>query len=662
MPSIIDAFLIEVGLDAKQFNRQQQDVTEKWRKTADAMERDSRRVESAANKATEALAAVGRQVLGLYALLLGARGITEFVTQITTADAALGRLGTNLGMTPQRLFAWQMAVKEMGGSAEGFTGALTKATDALYKFHTLGQDLPLDVWTLFGKAGGRPDTEHGPAAYLNSIADALQRLAKIDPVQAAAAGRAVIGDEATVNLMIKHGAALEKYLAARERLAPSQEDIRRAQELQQAWVNLEGNLRSLTRILVEQFLPKLTEAAGEFDKWSQSQTGKDFIRDFATNIKDAAAGLGTIVSNLKEVYGWLDKLNKKMPTHKQLDGDAPWWWPLPFGFGYPGNQNKPDQNNLNGGLYAPMGYGGGSSGGGFTNASYSPGLGGMRGYAGATDPTGGSVFGGGGGARAASLGGGSNGGGGGGSSGFAPPADTGAGTGTGIDRERWRRQLMENPALLERLYRHSLGENTHPLANQAIMEEAANRADIRGVKNFADKGNLSYFQGYYRGTITAKMRKMLDDNFRKVFVEGSDVSNGAIDNSSGWLAAKHDRTGRFRATFRDGGETFQIPGTGESGAGERARYPAFRQRQLDQIRRGSIFDTGGGRVPYLGDTGAAASARQMWPVPGKSSSIETNINSLTVNTQGTDANAIARDMQDAITRYSTTDDANYGYR
>jgi hypothetical protein len=55
----------------------------------------------------------------------------------------------------------------------------------------------------------------------------------------------------------------------------------------------------------------------------------------------------------------------------------------------------------------------------------------------------------------------------------------------GIDRDKWLGQLNANPALKDSLYRHSLGENSDPMANQAVMEEAANRADIRGNKGFA---------------------------------------------------------------------------------------------------------------------------------------------------------------------------------
>jgi hypothetical protein len=176
-------------------------------------------------------------------------------------------------------------------------------------------------------------------------------------------------------------------------------------------------------------------------------------------------------------------------------------------------------------------------------------------------------------------------------------------SGGGIDRDKWLAQLNANPALKDSLYRHSLGENDNPMANQAVMEEAANRADIRGAKGFGDKGNLSYFQGYHRGPISAKQREMLDANFDKVFRQGSDVSNGAIDNSSQGLAYTNQhggamggygwagkKPGRFKTTANFGGdgitghrgvESFEVPGWGESGKGEAARYPGFRAHQLE---------------------------------------------------------------------------------
>jgi hypothetical protein len=190
-------------------------------------------------------------------------------------------------------------------------------------------------------------------------------------------------------------------------------------------------------------------------------------------------------------------------------------------------------------------------------------------------------------------------------------------TGSGINRDKWLHQLNANPALKEELYRRALGENSDPMANQAVMEEAANRADIRGNKSFGDHSNLSYFQGHHRGAISAKTRAMLDANFDKVFRQGSDVAGGAIDNSSQWLSSKHERNGRFRTVVNYGGdritghrgvESFEVPGWGESGAGERARRPAYRAAQLKEAgeRRDLLTNeakagrTGGGQQKIEG--------------------------------------------------------------
>jgi len=149
---------------------------------------------------------------------------------------------------------------------------------------------------------------------------------------------------------------------------------------------------------------------------------------------------------------------------------------------------------------------GGGGGGGFTNASYSPSGGAMD-----DTPIGKAVRA----ARDATSGkprpGGVD------SNDGETSGTTGEMGAGGINRDKWLGQLEANPRLKEELFRRSLGENSNPMANQAVMEEAANRADIRGNKSFGDHSNLSYFQGYHRGAISAKTRAMLDSNFDKVF-------------------------------------------------------------------------------------------------------------------------------------------------
>jgi hypothetical protein len=357
------------------------------------------------------------------------------------------------------------------------------------------------------------------------------------------------------------------------------------------------------------------------------------------------------------------KLKNYIPPHGAGPGSGP---SVPRGGVFPGGSYHPAAFTTGGGdaenvltrsikegmlsafreWFSSVQSGGGSGGGGgFTNAAFSPSGDKIDsspiGQAIRQQAGGGAASTAGGGHRALAkalgidrAGGGGRAPGGGGPTGVSPSENNDAslaGGGGGIDRDKWLAHLNANPALKESLFRHSLGENSNPMANQAVMEEAANRADLRGNKRFDEHGNLSYFKGYYKGAISPKQRAMLDANFDKVFRQGSDVSKGAVDNSSQGLAYTNQyggamggygwagkKPGRFRTTANFGGdgitghrgvESFEAPGWGESGGGERDRYPAFRQHQLEVAaqRRDLLANankagmTGGGPQKVEGD-------------------------------------------------------------
>jgi hypothetical protein len=268
------------------------------------------------------------------------------------------------------------------------------------------------------------------------------------------------------------------------------------------------------------------------DKATIGVIGHEF-QQIARSVRDTAAEIAEIIGYAKSFNEWWLGTNKKPEEKSEVVPPMNRWWnnlgvkdAITQGFLEALRQNSA-------GTYTPMAFhpGGGSSrGGGYFGSKDYPAVGGN---AGANPMSGGGIV----------------------------PDDAGAGTnavvtgaGTGINRDKWAAQLRANPALRDKLYRRALGENSNPMANQAVMEEAANRADIRGNKSFDDHGNLKYFQGYYGGRISAKQREMLDSNFAKVFDQGSDISKGAIDNSSQWLSLKHERTGRFRTTANFGGD------------------------------------------------------------------------------------------------------------
>lgn len=595
MTTVIDALIVELSLDPSKFNKGQAEAVDSLRKMETEAKKRGGEVEKAAAGIEQGFAAVQKRLLGVAALLLGGLGIEQFIQKITKLQVATANLGSVLGISSQSLQTWSMAAERFGVSGPGVQAGIGGIARQQYSFQN-GNPSAFGLFNMsLGTRGGRNPLMINPWA--DSTESILMKTAgwlensRRKPQDIEALRQAGVSED-LITLLSKGTKALKETLNETKKLAPTDAEIQRFKDLNKAFEEAAQNASLLGRKLTQDLAPGLVkffnlvskvinvlapffggqekhfnspeDAAAELSRRRHGGSDETRLRRLEDQLHTTQSNLATaqgiyrkpLENEIKRLTDEIAKLREQMRSSGGLQNQS-----FIGGFGAAGDNARLIQTAFSGG--------GAASGGVPTIYGSLP--------------------------RSERDRGDSSGRGGG-----IPEYMGGAGQNAGIDRTKWREELLNNPALRERFYRHALGENSDPLANQAVMEEAANRADIRGNRRFADNGNLSYFQGYYRGKITPKLLKMLDDNFRKVFIEGSDVSHGAIDNSSGWLAAKHKRTGAFQTTFEHGGETFQIPGTRESGHGERARYPEFRRRQLRQIdeaKRARAIKEGGTPIP-----------------------------------------------------------------
>ena len=114
MPTVVDALVVSLGLDATAFQKGQRQATEAWRKTAVEATRSGKLVEDASQKAADSIERVAKQAGALFVLLTGARGVKDFVSQMTDANAALGRFSANLNLTPRMVSGWEMGAQRLG--------------------------------------------------------------------------------------------------------------------------------------------------------------------------------------------------------------------------------------------------------------------------------------------------------------------------------------------------------------------------------------------------------------------------------------------------------------------------------------------------------------------------------------------------------------------
>ncbi|TIS03569.1 MAG: hypothetical protein E5X13_05350 [Mesorhizobium sp.] len=332
MPTVIDSLIVTLGLDPKDFTDQQKKTSESWLKTVNAFRKGGKDVEESSKRAAETVNLITRRVLELFAVITGSQALSEFVRKLTNADASLGRFASSLGESPQRIAAWEHAAERFGGSADATASTLERVNKQLYNLNKNGEALPREFSQLQAWTGMRIDPNHGLDRYLSDVAAALQRLHQIDAGAAHNVAQALGIDPATEQLMYKMGRNIDDYLGRLEKsLSPTNEAIQSAQKLQASWAELLQHLIALANAIYDKLGPVLVEAADKMTAWIEKnqdwiRTGivdavKKFIdflekidwhavgtgmQNFATGAKEVVDGVGGIVHATEILFGlWL---------------------------------------------------------------------------------------------------------------------------------------------------------------------------------------------------------------------------------------------------------------------------------------------------------------------------------------------------------------------
>ena len=113
MATIIDALVVTLGLDTRDY------------------EKGTKETERASKKLNDGLGQVRNQVFGVLAAFAGASGVKQFVSHLIEGDAATGRLAANLGVATEELSAYQGAIQKVGGSAADANAAFSLVNDLI---------------------------------------------------------------------------------------------------------------------------------------------------------------------------------------------------------------------------------------------------------------------------------------------------------------------------------------------------------------------------------------------------------------------------------------------------------------------------------------------------------------------------------------------------
>ena len=272
MPTIIDALVVTLGLDATQFQQGQQNLTVALAVTRNEASRTAKEMESDGKRAASYFTQVKNEALGLIGVLLGGKSISAFAKEATNDIAGLGRSARFIGTTVPELAAFRNAIERNGGSADAAVQSMQNLTDEMEKFKLYGQSSIIRFLNPIG--GQRGDTAMD--IYMKFVKFAEEH--KKDPALVKQIGEGLGLDYGSITEALKGVAQVKADLAKSYELGvPTEKQAQQLTEFQQDVVGLKQAFEQLgIDILtdVEPALHKFITTAEDYMKKHPELKGK----------------------------------------------------------------------------------------------------------------------------------------------------------------------------------------------------------------------------------------------------------------------------------------------------------------------------------------------------------------------------------------------------
>lgn len=399
MATVLDSLLVTLGLDPSGYKKgaaevektsdaleaqrarheKARDVADK--KAGDAQRKRAKEMEAFGKKTSDTFDKVRNQALALAAVFTAGVGIASFVKNTITSVATIGRLSNMTDMSTRKIAAWQLAFKEVGGTAEEANGQILKMSNDIASFKAGNENSDVTAFLKFG--GSAQAVKGGTAAYMQDMARLLAQLKAQHGTGYAWQAAQQMGVSFNQFQLLSQGPqALGATLERTERMTNvTGAAAEKAALMQRKWEDLKESLSQTGRTILFALMPALDMVAKKLQGLANwAITHKDTIKGWVTAAADAFSMLATVIENLaaiavpllkdvadgwKNIYGWVkilgEAINNLIPKSwsDKLGKGVSWLFDK---LGIKGQVDK--MMGLSGGSSAPSPAASGASSGG----------------------------------------------------------------------------------------------------------------------------------------------------------------------------------------------------------------------------------------------------------------------------------------------------------
>jgi hypothetical protein len=291
MATVIDALVVKLGLDKRDYDKGADQVKKSLKDTRGQADKTGDQFKKTGKESSESFERITKSAVKFFALLGSTMAVKDFIRQTVLSNAALYRLSKNLDEHVSTVSAWSNAAEVAGGSASGLQGTMLMLSRAQTEMQLTGQSALIPYFSALGIA--MADSSGHARSSSDMLLDLADRFSHMNRKTAFNMGQMMGIDPGTLNLLLKGRAAVEAMIEKQEQYgAVTKKQARQAELFRQQVELLKLKFLAFGRQLLSDAMPVLEKLFGVLSRGvSWMVQNKSFVEGFLVFM---AAGLAAV--------------------------------------------------------------------------------------------------------------------------------------------------------------------------------------------------------------------------------------------------------------------------------------------------------------------------------------------------------------------------------
>ena len=286
MPTIIDSLVVRLGLDKKDYDTGSAKVKQSLKDTGSEAEKAGAKLKKSGKDGAEGFSEIAKSAVKFLAILGGTAVIKHFIEETIESSSALFRFAQNMETSVSTISSWKNATEIAGDSAGSLQGAIAMLSREQTRMKLTGESGLIPYFSRLGMNMNSTRTE------TETLLELSERFSHMDRKEAFNIG-SMMGFGPIMNTLLKGPDAIRNMVASQREYGNVQEQLaRKSETLREKWVPLRLELEAFGLRIMDKAIPALDWLADKFKSLVDWAThNQDFIEKFLTVL---AVGLAVV--------------------------------------------------------------------------------------------------------------------------------------------------------------------------------------------------------------------------------------------------------------------------------------------------------------------------------------------------------------------------------